>query len=54
MKKRILKTLNAYLETNREVLSEGEIKDIEEQIRFIENYKSSFATKFKNKYGYMK
>lgn len=42
MKRRILKTLEAYLITNRDVLEETKIKDIEEQIKAV---KDSLYTK---------
>ena len=42
MKERILKTLDAYLITNRDVLEEKEIKDIEEQIKFIKHINKNF------------
>lgn len=35
MKERILKTLEAYLITNRDVMEEDHIKDVEEQIKTI-------------------
>ncbi len=50
MKKRILKTLKAYLLTNKEVLSEEEIKDIEEQIVAVENYKPVLKKLFGKKH----
>ena len=50
MKERILKTLKAYLQTNKDVLSQEEIKDIEEQIKAVENYKPIFKPLFGRKY----
>ena len=50
MKKRILKTLKAYLQTNKDVLSQEEIKDIKEQIKAVENYKPIFKSLFGRKY----
>jgi len=50
LKERILNTLNAYLLTNKDILLEEEIKDIEEQIRTVENYKPVFKKLFGNKY----
>lgn len=38
MKKRILKTLKAYLITNEDVLEQKEIEDIKEQIKTVENF----------------
>lgn len=37
MKERILKTLEAYLLTNRDVLEEDRIKDLEEQIETVKH-----------------
>jgi hypothetical protein len=37
MKERILNTLEAYLITNRDVMEEDHIKDVEEQIETIKN-----------------
>lgn len=41
MKKRILNTLKAYLDTNIEVLEKHEIEDIKKQIKYMENFKKS-------------
>ena len=49
MKERILKTLKAYLLINKEVLSQEEIKDIEEQIKVVERYKFGFRGLFGKK-----
>lgn len=38
MRDRILKTLNAYLYINKDVLTESEIKDIEQQIHAIKYF----------------
>ena len=46
MKERVLKTLEAYLLTNRDVLEEDRIKDIEEQIQAVKEYKEPFIKKF--------
>lgn len=37
MKERILKTLEAYLITNRDVMEEDHIKDVEEQIETVKH-----------------
>ena len=50
MKKRILKTLKAYLQTNKDVLSQEEIKDIKEQIKAVVNYKPIFKSLYGRKY----
>ena len=42
MKERILKTVEAYLITNEDVLEEKEIQDIKEQIQAIKQYKPNF------------
>ena len=42
MKERILKTLEAYLITNRDVMEEEHIKDVEEQIETIKNMNKIF------------
>ena len=42
MKERILWTLEAYLLTNKEVMSNGDIKNLEEQIEAVKNYKPLF------------
>lgn len=42
MKERILKTLAAYLITNRDVLEEDHIKDIEEQIETVKHMNKIF------------
>lgn len=49
MKERILKTLKAYLLTNKDVLSQEDIKDIEKQIKAVENYKPKLMDLFKRK-----
>ena len=41
MKERVLKTLEAYLITNMDVLEADDIKDIEEQIEAVKDYKES-------------
>lgn len=46
MRERILKTLKAYLETNRDVLTNNEVKDIKEQIEIVKRYKGSFIKRF--------
>ena len=38
MRERILKTLQEYLDTNKEVLSETEIEDIKQQIHAIKHF----------------
>lgn len=50
MKERILKTLKAYLQTNKDVLPQEEINDINEQIKAVENYKPIFKPLFRRKY----
>lgn len=50
MKERILKTLEAYLITNRDVLDEETIKDIEEQIEAVKKYKPGFWKRFFSKH----
>ena len=47
MRKRVLKTLKAYLLTNKDVLSKKEIEDIEEQIRVVEEYKPKLSDLFR-------
>lgn len=42
MRNRILKTLEAYLLTNEDVLEEDYIKDLKEQIEAVKNYKENF------------
>ena len=42
MQERILWTLEAYLLTNKEVMSNGDIKNLEEQIEAVKNYKPLF------------
>ena len=42
MQERILWTLEAYLLTNNEVMSNGDIKNLEEQIEAVKNYKPLF------------
>jgi hypothetical protein len=42
MKNRILKTLEAYLITNEDVLEEDHIKDLKEQIEAVRHYKENF------------
>ena len=42
MQERILWTLEAYLLTNKEVMSNGDIKNLEEQIAAVKNYKPLF------------
>ena len=42
MKERILKTLEAYLITNRDVMEEDHIKDVEEQIETVKNMNKIF------------
>lgn len=43
MRERILKTLEAYLLCNREVMEPEEIKDLEEQIEAVKQYKPLFS-----------
>ena len=42
MKERILKTLEAYLITNRDVMEDDHIKDVEEQIETIKHMNKIF------------
>ena len=42
MKERILKTLEAYLITNRDVMEDDHIKDVEEQIEFVKHMNEIF------------
>jgi hypothetical protein len=42
MQERILWTLEAYLLVNREVMSDGDIKNLEEQIEAVKKYKPLF------------
>ena len=42
MKKRILNTLEAYLITNRDVMEEDHIQDVEEQIETVKNMNEIF------------
>lgn len=42
MQERILWTLEAYLLTNKDVMSNGDIKNLEEQIEAVKNYKPLF------------
>lgn len=53
MQERILNTLITYLQSNRNTLSEIEIKDIEEQITAVKNYKPEFKSKFRTNYPNM-
>lgn len=50
MKERVLKTLEAYLLTNMDVLEEEEIRDIEEQIKAVKGYKEGFFKRLKRCY----
>lgn len=42
MQERILWTLEAYLLVNREVMSDGDIENLEEQIEAVKKYKPLF------------
>jgi thiamine phosphate synthase YjbQ (UPF0047 family) len=42
MKERILKTVEAYLITNEDVLEEDQKQDIKEQIQAIKQYKENW------------
>lgn len=46
MKNRILKTLEAYLLTNEDVLEEAHIKDLKEQIEAVKNYKENLFVRW--------
>ena len=39
MQERILWTLEAYLTTNEEVMSENDVQNLKEQIQTVKNYK---------------
>ena len=41
MQESILWTLEAYLLTNEEVMSENDVQNLKEQIKAVKNYKSS-------------
>lgn len=49
MQERILWTLEAYLITNEEVMSENDVQNLKEQIEAVKNYKQllSFFRKWK-------
>ena len=51
MRERILKTLEAYLLINEDVLEEEQIKDIKEQIQAVREYKEkTFISVLKDKW----